>query len=126
MHDPELYDSHHVILSLSCLSSLLSLSTRSTSNIIYDWCSCNTQVFRIFFVSRIINSIFLNNSSTFFALFYFENIYSSIIDVLIFILFTMRTNSTVSNNESDSTIAIINDDYPRVIKEVFLNTMLLT
>ncbi len=49
-----------------------------------------------------------------------------IIDVLIFILFTMRTNSTVSNNAPDSTIAIINDDHPRVIKEVFLNTMLLT
>jgi hypothetical protein len=31
----------------------------------------------------------------------------------------MRTNSTVSNNESDSTITIINDDYPRIIKEVF-------
>jgi hypothetical protein len=44
---------------------------------------------------------------------------------LIFILFTMRTKSTVSNNESDSTITIINDDYPRVIKEVFMNTMLL-
>jgi hypothetical protein len=33
--------------------------------------------------------------------------------------FTMRTNSTVSNNESNPTITIINDDYPRVIKEVF-------
>ncbi len=31
----------------------------------------------------------------------------------------MRTNSAVSNNESDSTITILNDDYPRIIKEVF-------
>jgi hypothetical protein len=29
----------------------------------------------------------------------------------------MATNSTVSNNESDSTITIINDDYSLVIKE---------
>ncbi len=45
---------------------------------IYDWCSCNTQVFRIFFVSQIVNSIFLYKLSTLVALFYFENIYSSI------------------------------------------------
>ncbi len=31
----------------------------------------------------------------------------------------MRTNSTVSKNESDSTISILNVDYPRIIKEVF-------
>ncbi len=31
----------------------------------------------------------------------------------------MATNSIVSNNESDSTITIINDDYPLVIKEFF-------
>jgi hypothetical protein len=30
----------------------------------------------------------------------------------------MATNSSVSNNESDSTITIINDDYPLVIKRV--------
>jgi hypothetical protein len=33
----------------------------------------------------------------------------------------MATNSTISNDESDSTITIINDDYPLVIKEFFLN-----
>jgi len=33
----------------------------------------------------------------------------------------MGTNSTASNNESDSTTTIINDDYPLIIKEFFLN-----
>jgi hypothetical protein len=84
MHDTELYDSRYVILSLSSLSSLLSLYTRSTSNIIYlyiriyDCCSSHTQVFRIFFVSQIVNSIFLNKLTTLVAVFYFKNIYSSI------------------------------------------------
>jgi hypothetical protein len=41
-------------------------------------------------------------------------------------LFIMASNSTVFNNESDSTITIINEDYSLVIKEVFSNTMLLT
>ncbi len=45
---------------------------------IYDWCSCNTKVFRIFFVSQIVNSIFLNKLSTLVGVFYFKNIYSSI------------------------------------------------
>jgi hypothetical protein len=31
----------------------------------------------------------------------------------------MATNSSVSNNESDSSITIINDDYALVIKEFF-------
>jgi hypothetical protein len=31
----------------------------------------------------------------------------------------MTTNSSVSNNESDSTIITINDDYPLVVKEFF-------
>ncbi len=31
----------------------------------------------------------------------------------------MATNSSVSNNESDFTITIINDDYSLVIKEFF-------
>ena len=33
----------------------------------------------------------------------------------------MATNSIVSNNESNSTITIINDDCPLVLKEFFLN-----
>jgi len=34
-------------------------------------------------------------------------------------LFIMATNSSVSYNESDSAITIINDKYPLVIKEFF-------
>jgi len=34
-------------------------------------------------------------------------------------LFIIATNSSVFNNESDSTITIINDNYPLVIKEFF-------
>jgi len=38
----------------------------------------------------------------------------------------MAINSSVSNNESDSIIVIINHDYSLLIKEFFFNPMLLT
>jgi hypothetical protein len=68
----------YLIYPLSYIFPLVVLVILNIYIYVYDWCSYNTQVFRIFFFSRIINSILLNNLPTFLVLFYFENIYSSI------------------------------------------------